>query len=158
MLKSVSMSIENRLETLGIVLPEPSQSGGNYLLAKRAGQLCFLSGAVSTHRGAVITGVVGGDRTVQDGYAAARACGMLHLAVLRAALGSLDAVEGILSVSGYVNAVGGFADLAAVMNGYSDLMADVFGEAGRHVRSSVGVSSLPRGAMVEVQTVVAVKA
>ena len=156
-LQSDSMSIEARLEGLGIVLPEAPRGSGNYLPARRVGQLCFLSGVVSSHRGSVLTGTVGGDRTLQDAYAAARACGMLHLAALRTVLGSLDAVEGMVSVTGYINAARGLTELAPVMNGYSDLMIDVFGEAGRHARAAVGVSSLPRGAMIEVQAVASLK-
>ena len=152
------MSIDARLESLGIVLPAAPQAGGNYLTARRAGSLWFLSGVVSSDHGTVLTGVVGAERTVEEGYAAARACGLLHLAVLRDALGSLDHVEGIVSVSGFVQAAAHFTAMPAVLNGYSDLMVEVFGEAGRHVRTAVGVSSLPRAAMVEVQAVAAVRA
>ena len=151
------MTIEERLASLGIVLPDAPQASGNYVAARRVGHLCFLSGVVSAHHGSVVTGMVGDDRTAQEGYAAARTCGMLHLAVLRSVVGSLDAVEGIASVQGYVHAVPGHAELTTVMNGYSDLMVEVFGEPGRHVRATVGVSSLPRGAMVEVQAVAVLK-
>ena len=152
-----AMTIEERLASLGIVLPDAPQAGGNYVPAKRVGHLCFLAAVISAHRGDVLGGRVADDRTVKDGYAAARACGMLHLAVLRTVLGSLDLVEGIASVNGSVHAAPEFTDLTGVMNGYSDLMVDVFGEGGRHVRASVGVGSLPRGAMVEVQAVAVLK-
>jgi enamine deaminase RidA (YjgF/YER057c/UK114 family) len=151
------MNIEARLEALGVVLPEPPREGGNYVSAKSVGQLCFLAGVISTSKDGVIAGVVGGERTVEDGYAAARACALTQLAVLRAALGSLDRVEQIVSVNGYVNAVPGFAESPMVINGFSDLMLEVFGEAGKHVRAAVGVSALPRNALVEVQMTVAVK-
>ena len=158
MVQSLLMSIDARLKALGIELPEPPQAGGNYVAAKRVGQTCYLSGVVSAHRGTVLEGVVGGDRSVQDGYYAARACGMSHLAVLRTALGSLDEVESIVSVTGFVNCVRGFTETPAVLNGYTDLMVDVFGDGGRPTRAAVGVAALPRHAMVETQAIVALKA
>jgi enamine deaminase RidA (YjgF/YER057c/UK114 family) len=106
--------------------------------------------------GRVITGTVGGDRTVEDGYAAARACALIQLAVLKRHLGSLDAVRSVISVNGYVNAIAGFPDSAKVINGASDLLVEVLGAAGRHVRASIGVSALPRHALVEVQMTVEV--
>lgn len=157
-IQSEIMSVDARLEALGIVLPEPPQAGGHYLSAKEIGALCFLAGVISTSGGAVLTGTVGEDRSVDDGYAAARACGLTQLSVLRTTLGSLDEVEQIVSVNGYVNAVPGFADSPKVINGFSDLMIEVFGDAGRHVRAAIGVSGLPRHAMVEVQMTVAVRA
>ena len=104
----------------------------------------------------VIAGTAGADRTIADGYAAARACALNHLAVLKQALGSLDKVQQIVSVNGYVNAVAGFPDSPAVINGASDLLVAVFGDAGRHVRAAIGVSALPRNALVELQMTVAV--
>jgi enamine deaminase RidA (YjgF/YER057c/UK114 family) len=152
------MSYEARLKALGIELPEAPKAGGNYVSAKRAGSLCYLAGVISMHREVVITGTVGGDRSIDEGYAAARECGLTQLAVLRAALGSIDEVEQVVSVNGYVCAARGFADAPKVINGFSDLMMDVFGDAGKHVRAAVGVVALPRNAMVEVQMVVVVKA
>jgi enamine deaminase RidA (YjgF/YER057c/UK114 family) len=105
----------------------------------------------------VITGIAGADRSVAEGYAAARACALTQLAVLKHALGSLDKVREIVSVNGYVNAVAGFPDSPAVINGASDLLVAVFGEQGRHVRAAIGVSALPRNALVELQMIVAVK-
>lgn len=151
------MGADSRIESLGIVLPPPPKAGGNYVSAKQVGPLCYLSGVISMQNGVVATGVVGGDRTVDEGCEAARACGLTQLAVLRATLGSLDQVEQVVSVNGYVNAVAGFVASPQVINGFSDLMIDVFGDAGKHVRAAVGVSALPRNAMVEVQMVVAVK-
>jgi enamine deaminase RidA (YjgF/YER057c/UK114 family) len=100
---------------------------------------------------------MGASSTVEDGYAAARACALTQLAVLRRELGSLDKVAEVLSVNGYVNAAPGFGDSPAVMNGASDLLVEVFGEAGQHVRAAVGVSALPRNALVEIQMIVRVK-
>ena len=114
----------------------------------------YLSGVISMGSDGVITGTVGAGRTVQEGYAAARACALTHLAVLKRHLGSLDAVKSVLGVNGYVNAVAGFAESPAVVNGASDLLVQVFGEAGRHVRAAIGVSALPRNALVEVQMTV----
>jgi enamine deaminase RidA (YjgF/YER057c/UK114 family) len=95
---------------------------------------------------------------VEQGYAAARACTLTQLAVLKRELGSLDRVAEVISVNGYVNAVSGFAESPAIINGASDLLVEVFGEAGRHVRAAVGVSALPRNALVEIQMTVRVKA
>jgi enamine deaminase RidA (YjgF/YER057c/UK114 family) len=147
---------ESRLQELGIRLPESPAAGGNYTPAKTVGQLVYLSGVISMDEGRVITGTVGGDRTVEDGYAAARACALIQLAVLKRHLGSLDAVRSVISVNGYVNAIAGFPDSAKVINGASDLLVEVLGAAGRHVRASIGVSALPRHALVEVQMTVEV--
>jgi enamine deaminase RidA (YjgF/YER057c/UK114 family) len=150
------MSAEKRLLELGIVLPQPPKPGGNYQSAKTVGNLVYLAGAISTDGGTVITGTAGADRSVAEGYAAARACALTQLSVLQHALGSLDKVEQVVSVNGYVNAVAGFPDSPAVINGASDLLLEVFGEPGRHVRAAVGVSALPRNALVELQMIVAI--
>lgn len=104
------MSHEARLSKLGIELPEPPQAGGNYVSSKVVGSLCYLAGVISQQEGMVISGVVGADRTVEEGYTGARACGMTQLSVLRQTLGSLDRVVQVVSVNGYVNAVRGFKD------------------------------------------------
>ena len=114
----------------------------------------FLSGVISIGSDGVITGTVGQDRTIQDGSAAARACALTQLAALRHHLGSLDAVKSIVSVNGYVNAVPGFSDSPKVINGASDLLVEIFADAGRHVRAAIGVSALPRNALVELQMTV----
>jgi enamine deaminase RidA (YjgF/YER057c/UK114 family) len=150
------MSAEKRLLELGYVLPEGPAPGGNYLSAKAAGGLLYLAGVISMDAGGVITGTAGADRSIAEGYAAARACALTQLAVLKHSLGSLDKVRSIVSVNGYVNAVAGFPDSPAVINGASDLLAAVFGEEGKHARAAVGVSALPRNALVELQMIVAV--
>jgi enamine deaminase RidA (YjgF/YER057c/UK114 family) len=94
------------------------------------------------------------NRTVEEGYAAAHACALTQLAVLRRHLGSLDAIKSIVSINGYVNAVAGFADSPEVINGASDLFVKIFDDAGRHVRAAIGVSTLPRKALVELQMIV----
>jgi enamine deaminase RidA (YjgF/YER057c/UK114 family) len=147
---------EARLKELGVVLPELPTPGGNYVPAKTVGHMVYLAGVISSNAQGAIAGTLGVDRSVEDGYAAARACALTHLAVLKRHLGSLDAVRSIVSVTGYVNAVAGFADSPAVINGASDLFVHVFGEAGRHVRVAIGVSALPRNALVELQITVEV--
>ena len=148
---------DERLAGLGLTLPKTSAPGGNYVSAKRVGEIVYLAGAISTGPEGVIIGTVGRDRTVEEGYAAARACALSQLSVLKSELGTLDRVEEVLTVNGYVNAVPGFADSPAVINGASDLLVAVFGEAGRHVRAAVGVNALPRHALVELQMTVRVK-
>jgi enamine deaminase RidA (YjgF/YER057c/UK114 family) len=145
---------EARLQELGIVLPALPMPGGNYVPAKTVGQMVYLAGVVSTNGGGVITGTLGLDSDIAAGYAAARACALTQLAVLRHHLGSLDAVKSIVGVNGYVNAVPGFSDSPQVINGASDLLIEVFGETGRHVRAAIGISSLPRNALVELQMTV----
>jgi enamine deaminase RidA (YjgF/YER057c/UK114 family) len=152
----MAVEAEKRLQELGIILPSPSPPGANYLSARSVGELVYLAGVISTNAQGVITGTVGLDRTVSEGYAAARACALMQLAVLRAHLGSLDRVKGVVAVNGYVNAVAGFPDSPQVVNGASDLLVEVLGEAGRHVRAAIGVSALPRHALVEVQMTVEV--
>jgi enamine deaminase RidA (YjgF/YER057c/UK114 family) len=147
---------EQRLSELEITLPKSPSPGGNYVSAKRVDEIVYLAGAISLDSEGVITGTVGQDRTVEEGYAASRACALIQLSVLKSVLGSLDAVAEILTVNGYVNAVPGFPDSPAVINGASDLLVSVFGEAGRHVRVAVGVSALPRNALVELQMTVRV--
>jgi enamine deaminase RidA (YjgF/YER057c/UK114 family) len=148
--------IEDRIRKLDIVLPVLPTRGGNYLPAKTVGQVVHLAGVISSSSAGVITGTVGLDRTIDEGYVAARACALAQLAVLQSHLGSLDLVKSIVSVNGYVNATPGFPDPPKVINGASDLFVEVWGEAGRHVRTAIGVSALPRNALVEVQMTVEV--
>jgi enamine deaminase RidA (YjgF/YER057c/UK114 family) len=142
------------LAQFGIALPEPPQGGGNYVPAKTIGRMVYLAGVISTSPEGVITGTVGADRSIEEGYAAARWCGLMQLAVLQRHLGSLDAIKQIVTVNGYVNAVPGFPDSPKIINGASDLFVEIFGEAGRHVRAAIGVSALPRNALVELQMTV----
>jgi enamine deaminase RidA (YjgF/YER057c/UK114 family) len=150
-------SPEKNLAALGLTLPPTPPPGGNYVSTKRVGSIVYLAGVVSSGSDGVITGVAGADRTIDEGYAAARACALTQLAVLRRDVGTLDSIAEVLTVNGYVNAAPGFADSPAVINGASDLLVSVFGEAGRHVRAAVGVSALPRNALVELQMTVRVK-
>ncbi|HEX3469692.1 MAG TPA: RidA family protein [Silvibacterium sp.] len=142
------------LAQLGLELPSPPTPGGNYCAAKTAGNIVFLAGVISQDASGVLSGTVGADRTIDEAYAGARSCALLQLAVLEKHLGSLAKVKGVVSVNGYVNCVPGFADSPKAINGASDLLMAVFGEAGRHVRAAIGVSALPRNALVELQMVV----
>jgi enamine deaminase RidA (YjgF/YER057c/UK114 family) len=148
------MSVEAKLKELSYTLPTPPGPGGNYLSAKVVGNFVFLAGVISTDDNGVMRGVVGDGKTVEEGYAAAQRCALTQLAVLQQTLGSLDRVKQIVSVNGYVNTVSGFGDSPKVINGASDLLVEIFGESGRHVRAAVGVAALPRNAMVEVQMTV----
>jgi enamine deaminase RidA (YjgF/YER057c/UK114 family) len=154
---TLTPSPEQTLASLGYKLPSAPAPGGNYVSAKRVGSVVYLSGVISTGEAGIITGTAGLDRSIEDGYAAARACALTQLAVLKRELGSLDRVAEVLTLNGYVNAADGFADSPAVINGASDLLVQVFGEAGRHVRAAVGLNALPRNALVEVQMTVRVK-
>lgn len=160
MLHSVSMEAEKNLQALGLTLPDLPTPGGNYLPAKRIGSLLYLSGVTSSDPRGIVQGTVGSHaslhRSIDDGYQAARLCALTQLAVIRRELGSLDRVAEVVSVNGYVNAAPGFSDPPKVINGASDLLIAVFGEAGRHVRAAIGVSALPGNALVELQMVVAV--
>jgi enamine deaminase RidA (YjgF/YER057c/UK114 family) len=142
------------LEQLGLELPTPPKPGGNYCAAKGVGSLVFLAGVISQDASGVISGTAGADRTLDEAYVGARSCALLQLAVLEQHLGSLTKVKSVISVNGYVNSVPGFADSPKAINGASDLLMAVFGEAGRHVRAAIGVSGLPRNALVELQMVV----
>jgi enamine deaminase RidA (YjgF/YER057c/UK114 family) len=148
---------EQNLAALGLSLPQLPSPGGNYVPAKQVGSVLYLSGVISIGPDGLIAGLAGVDRTIEDGYAAAQACALMQLAVLKRELGSLDRVAEVLTLNGYVNAAPGFGDAPAVINGASDLLVRVFGEAGRHVRAAIGVSALPRNALVEVQMTVRVK-
>jgi enamine deaminase RidA (YjgF/YER057c/UK114 family) len=148
-------SPEQTLAALGYELPQPPPLGGNYVPTKRVGSILYLSVSMDAH--GFITGTAGTDRSIEEGYAAARACALTQLAIIKHALGSLDQVAEVLTLNGYVNAANGFADAPAIINGASDLLVAVFGEAGRHVRAAVGLNALPRNALVEVQMTVRVK-
>ncbi|ADW68803.1 RidA family protein [Granulicella tundricola] len=150
------MSIEARLAELGLTLPAHPAPGGNYVPAKTIGNMVFLSGVVSSNTDGLITGTAGLDAGIEEGYAAARACVLSHLTVLKRHLGSLDEIQQIVSLNGYVNAVNGFPDAPKIINGASDLLVEIFGEPGRHVRAALGVNALPRNALVELQMTVAI--
>ena len=117
----------------------------------------FLSGSIAVRAdGSLITGKAGADKTVEEGYEAARVCALNQLAVIKAAVGSLDSVKQVVMLHGYVNAAPDFTEVPAVINGASDLLVAVFGDAGRHARAAVGAGSLPKGVLAEVQMTVEV--
>ena len=147
-------SIEDKLQSLGVSLPEMPSAKGNYLPYLRAGNLLFLAGALPTADGNLVTGKIGATRPQEDGYQAARLCGLSQLAVLKTALGSLERIKQIVTLTGFVNAAPDFTAIPEVINGASDLLVEIFGDAGRHARAAVGVASLPKGAIVEVQMTV----
>ena len=149
------MSYEARLAELGLVLPEVSPPLASYVPVMVHGDLAFVSGQLPFIDGQLVTGTLGKDVDLDRAIAAANACGLMILAQLRAALGSLDKVERVIKLGGFVASTADFTDQHKVANGASDLMAEVFGDAGRHARAAVGVPSLPLGAAVEVDAVVA---
>jgi enamine deaminase RidA (YjgF/YER057c/UK114 family) len=152
------MSIDNRLSELGITLPQPAAPVAAYVPTVEQGGLLHISGQVSFAKdGSLIKGRLGEDVDLDGGTAAARRCGIMLLAQIKAALGSLDRVERVIKLGVFVNSTPDFTDQPKVANGASELMQEVFGEAGRHVRSAVGVAVLPLGVAVEVDAIVAVK-
>lgn len=151
------MSIDARLQELGITLPQAAAPVASYVPVVIHGDLAFVSGQVSFVGGELLKGRLGEDVSLEDGMKAARGCGLMILAQLKAALGSLDRVERVVKLGGFVNSAPDFTDQPKVVNGASDLMLEVFGEAGKHARAAVGVPSLPLGVAVEVDAVVAIK-
>ncbi|MEJ2206884.1 MAG: RidA family protein [Gemmatimonadota bacterium] len=149
---------EVRLAELGITLPTPPSPVANYVNGVRTGDLVFLAGKGPRRPdGSEVTGKLGADVTVEEGYEAARLTAINQLAVLKAMLGDLDRVVRIVKVLGMVNSAPDFVDQPAVINGFSDLIVEVFGERGRHARAAVGMASLPRGQAVEIELVVEVR-
>ena len=146
--------IESRLQNLGITLPDAPVPSANYLPFRRSGNQVFIAGQVSITSEQSATGKVGVDLSVDDGYAAARLCGLNILAQLRAAVGEdIDRARAI-KLGGFVNAPADFNSPPGVINGASDLLVEIFGdEAGKHARFAVAVSSLPGGAAVEVDAI-----
>ena len=152
------MTIEQRLKELNITLPRVGNPLGNYVHARRAGNLLYLSGKGPENTdGTMPRGKLGAGVSIDEGYRHARQIGLVLIAAIKDELGDLDRVEGIVKVLGMVNAAPDFADHPKVVNGCSDLFVEVFGEAGRHARSAVGMSSLPAGIPVEIEVIVAVK-
>jgi enamine deaminase RidA (YjgF/YER057c/UK114 family) len=150
---TMSGSVEKKLASLGINLPTPAAPIANYVPFVRSqnmlvvsGQLCF-----GTDGNLVAKGQLGNGVSLDDGQRAARACAINLLAQLKSALGDLDKVIRVVRLGGFINSAPGFADGPKVMNGASDLMVEVFGEKGRHARSTVGVAALPANAAVEVE-------
>ncbi|HEX7055531.1 MAG TPA: RidA family protein [Burkholderiales bacterium] len=148
------MDAETVIAQRGIALPPPMKPGGNFVTAVRCGNLLFTAGHGPVRDGSVpVVGVLGEDLDVQAGYRVARSVGLNVLASVRQALGDLNRVSRVVKVLGMVRARPDFTDHPKVVNGFSDLMAEVFGEAGRHARSAVGMGSLPNGMPVEIEAI-----
>lgn len=148
---------EARLKELSITLPPESVPAANFVNAVQTGKLLFLSGNTPGAQWP-LKGKVGRDLTVEQGYQSARQAGIIMLGKVRSALGSLDRVRRIVKVLGMVNSADGFSDQPRVVNGFSDLMVEVFGETiGKHARSAVGMAGLPGNAAVEVEMIVEVE-
>ena len=144
---------EKALADLGIELPSPAKPIANYVACVRSGNLLVVSGQLcfGAEGKLVAKGQLGGGVSIEDGQKAARACAVNLLAQIKAALGDLDKVARVVRLGGFINSAPGFTDGPKVMNGASDLMVEVFGDKGRHARSTVGVSALPADAAVEVE-------
>ena len=150
------MTIAARLADLGITLPRPAAPVASYVPVVVHGGMAYVSGQIAFHDGHVIKGRLGVNVTLEDGIAAARACGLMILAQLEAA-GLLEQVERVVKLGAFVNSTADFTDHPKIANGASDLMEQVFGGAGQHARAAVGVAALPLGAAVEVDAIVALK-
>ncbi|HFA49356.1 MAG TPA: RidA family protein [Bacteroidetes bacterium] len=149
---------EAKLKALGIELPQAASPVANYVNAVRTGNLLFLAGkGPNKPGGGYVTGKVGQDLSIEEGYEAARLTAIAQLAVLKAELGNLNKVKRIVKVTGMVNCTPDFTNQPEVINGFSDLMVEVFGERGKHARAAVGMGSLPRNIAVEIEAVVEVE-
>lgn len=153
------MTVVNRLKSLNITLPTPAAAAANYVPYTLHGNLLIIAGQITLENGEKkFIGRLGENVSLEDGKKAARLCAINILAQINAALGGdLDRVERILRLGAFVNCTPEFTDQSAVANGASDLMVEVFGDAGRHARAAVGVSALPFGVAVEVDAMIAVK-
>lgn len=149
--------IEAKLAELGITLPEPAAPVASYVPAVEAGGMLFISGQVSFVDGELMTGKVGDTRSEEDGILAARGCGLMLIAQMKKALGSLDRVERIVKLGAFVASTPDFSGQPKIANGASDLMEAVFGDAGKHARSAVGVPVLPLDSTVEIDAIVKIR-
>jgi enamine deaminase RidA (YjgF/YER057c/UK114 family) len=153
----VLFDAEAKLKELGITLPQPPKPVANYVNAVRTGNLIFLAGKGPKRAdGSEITGKLGREISIEEGYEAARLTAINQLAVLKATLGDLNKVKRIVKVLGMVNSDPSFVEQPKVINGFSDMMVAVFGDRGRHARAAVGMASLPRGQAVEIEMIVEV--
>lgn len=149
---------EERLKEKGITLATPTAPVANYVNAVRVGNLLYLAGkGPAKPGGSYVTGKIGKDLTTEEGYSAARLTAISHISVLKAELGDLSKVKRIVKVLGMVNCTEDFTDQPKVINGYSDLMVEIFGDKGKHARSAVGMNALPMNIAVEVEVIVEVE-
>ncbi|UCE53167.1 MAG: RidA family protein [Desulfobacterales bacterium] len=148
------MKIETRLKEMGLELPAPGKPVANYVSAVRSGNLVFLSGhGPVLENGNLITGKVGADLTLEEGYKAARQVALVLLASLKSEIGDLDKVRRVVKLLGMVNCTPDFVDQPKVINGASDLLVEIFGEKGKHARSAVGMNALPLNIAVEIEMI-----
>lgn len=145
--------IEARLAELGIDLPAAPAPAANYVPFVQSGKQIFVSGQISNAGGELIKGKLGAGMSVEEGAAAARTCGLALISQARAATGDLDRIKRVVKLTGFVNSTADFTDQPKVVNGCSDLMVEVFGDAGRHARSAVSAASLPLGVAVEIEAI-----
>ena len=151
------MNIEDKLSQLGLKLPAAGKPVANYVPAVRSGNLVFLSGhGPVMEDGSLVTGKVGADLTLDEGYNAARQVALILLASLKSEIGDLDKVHRIVKILGMVNCTPDFVDQPRVINGASDLLVEIFGDKGRHARSAVGMNALPMNIAVEIEMIVEV--
>ncbi|MBN1900973.1 RidA family protein [Candidatus Sumerlaeota bacterium] len=149
------MGYEEKMKELGIILPEMAAPVAAYIPFVKVGDLVFTAGQIAVVKGELkYKGKLGREISLEQGYESARICALNALAIVKKAAGSLDNVEQIVKITGFVNSAEEFTDQPKVVNGASELMKGVFGEAGLHARSAIGVSSLPLGASVEVEMIV----
>ena len=149
------MSYEAKLKDLGLTLPDPPKPVANYVPVVRVGDLLFLSGVLPSRDGQLImTGKLGGNLTIEHGIEASRVAVLNGLSIIRSAAGSLDRVKQIVKMVGHIASAPGFTDQPQVLNGASDLLVSLFGDAGRHARVAVGAAELPRQAPVEIELIV----
>ncbi|HET6679423.1 MAG TPA: RidA family protein [Nitrospiraceae bacterium] len=151
------MTYEEKLTSLGLELPEAPKPVATYVPAVRTGNLLFLSGVLPMRNGQLaFTGKLGRDLTVPEGVEAAKVAILNALAIAKQELGSLDRITRVVKVVGHVASADGFAEQPQVLNGASDLLVAIFGDAGRHARVATGAAELPRGAAVEIEVILAV--
>ena len=150
--------VEEKIHALEIELDTPEKPVANYVPAVKTGNLVFLSGKIPKDKeGNLITGKLGADLTIAQGYEAARSCAVAQLSTLKAEIGDLNKVVRIVKVNGFVNADPDFTELSKVVNGFSDLLVEVFGERGKHARAAVGMASLPLGIACDIEMIVEVQ-
>ncbi|MEW5976473.1 MAG: RidA family protein [Acidobacteriota bacterium] len=153
-----SVDAEAKLKQMNIKLPEPAKPVANYVSAVRTGNLVFLAGAGPRKEdGSYMTGRLGEDLKIEQGYEAARLTGINQLAALKAEIGNLNRVKRIVKVLGMVNSTPSFTDQPKVINGFSDLMVEIFGPRGKHARAAVGMAALPMNIAVEIEMIVEVE-
>ncbi|MCC6941039.1 RidA family protein [Novosphingobium sp.] len=150
-------TVEARLTELGLALPQAAAPVAAYVPTVEAGGLLHVSGQLPFIDGKLVTGRLGKDVSLEEGNAAAQACGLMILAQVKAALGSLDRVERVVKLGAFISSAKDFTDQPKVANGASELMVAAFGDAGKHARSAVGVPVLPLGAAVEVDAIFAIR-